>query len=252
MLILRVILALVFSSIWSAAWAQQQVGLELVLAVDSSTSVDAGEFALQQKGLADAFRHPSVVRAIEAHAPDGIAVTLVQWAGRSRQRTSVEWARLPDAASAARFAAQIARAPRLINGFTDIAAAIRFSARKIFENGFTGLRQVIDVSGDGSSNGEAASAARDQAIARGITVNGLVIHNEEYDLGELAKINLVDHYRQHVVGGPGSFLMIAKDFEDFRTAIRKKLLREITGPVVSLAEPKGLTAALQRKGGAAE
>ena len=232
-------LVLGISANWSSTKGQgvTQVALELVLAVDTSTSVDAAEFALQQQGLAAAFRHPSVARAIEKAGPQGIAVSLVQWSGPGKQQTSVNWHRLNDAQSIEQFAAKISRAPRLLSGFTDIAGAIRFSQRSLEQNRFVGLRQVIDVSGDGSSNGPNAQAARDRAIASGITVNGLVIHNEEYDLGELAKINLVDHYRTHVVGGIGAFLMIAKDFEDFREAIRKKLVREITGPLFSRKAP---------------
>ncbi len=215
------------------ATAQTSVALELVLAVDTSTSVDGAEFALQQQGFAEAFRHPDVIRAIEQVGEGGIAVTLVQWSGRGQQRVSVDWTRVRNTSDAQVLAAKIARSGRLMSGFTDIAGAIGFSLRRFQNNGFEGRRRVIDVSGDGTSNGPSAAAARDAAIASGVTVNGLVIHNEEYDLGELAKINLFDHYKAHVVGGAGAFLMAAKDFYDFRIAIRKKLVREITGPLFS-------------------
>ena len=214
------------------ARAQQSVALELVLAVDTSTSVDGREFALQQRGFAEAFRHPDVIAAIE-RAGGGVAVSLVHWSGRGKQRTSVGWTIVHDGEGAAALAAKIERSGRLLDGFTDIAGAISFSLQSLQSNGLEGRRKVIDVSGDGTSNGPSAAAARDAAIASGVTVNGLVIHNEEYDLGELAKINLFDHYETHVVGGPGAFLMAAKDFDDFRSAIRKKLVREITGPLFS-------------------
>ncbi len=216
------------------AQAGTPVALELVLAVDTSTSVDDREFQLQTKGLASAFRHPGVVRAIENHAPDGIAVTIIHWSGLGKQRVSLDWTQLRTADDTAFIAERIAAAPRLLRGFTDIAGAVRYAQNRIFQNRFEGKRLVIDVSGDGGSNGESARNARDAAVSAGITVNGLAIHNEEYDLGELAKINLVDHYRENVIGGPGAFLMIAKDFVDFRTAIRKKLVREITGPLFSI------------------
>jgi len=215
------------------ARAQASVALELVLAVDTSTSVDGREFALQQRGFAEAFRHPDVIRAIERAGGGGVAVSLVHWAGRGRQRTSVGWTIVRDAKGAEELASKIERSGRLLDGFTDIAGALGFSLRALRGNGLEGRRKVIDVSGDGTSNGPSAAAARDAAIASGVTVNGLVIHNEEYDLGELAKINLFDHYKAHVVGGPGAFLMAAKDFDDFRSAIRKKLVREITGPLFS-------------------
>ena len=225
--------SLLISASITSIHAQTPVALELVLAIDTSTSVDDGEFALQTQGLASAFGDPSVVRAIENHAPDGIAVSIVHWSGRGLQKTSVGWTVLQTAADVTAFSKRISAAPRLLRGFTDIAGAIRYAQRHIAGNTYVGRRQVIDVSGDGSSNSGRTKTARDEAVAAGITINGLVIHNEEYDLGELAKINLVDHYRDSVIGGPGAFLMIAKDFADFRTAIRKKLLREITGPLFS-------------------
>ncbi len=215
------------------AAAQTSVALELVLAVDTSTSVDEREFVLQQQGFAEAFRHPDVIRAIERAGGGGVAVTLVHWSGRGKQRTSVGWTIVRDAREAEALAAKVEASGRILDGFTDIAGALRFSLQTLQGNGLEGRRKVIDVSGDGTSNGPSAAAVRDAAIARGVTVNGLVIHNEEYDLGELAKINLFDHYKAHVVGGPGAFLMAAKDFRDFRSAIRKKLVREITGPLFS-------------------
>lgn len=215
------------------ARAQTSVALELVLAVDTSTSVNPLEFALQQRGFADAFRHPSVIGAIERAGEDGVAISLFHWSGQGQQITSVDWQVVKDAEGAFALADQIERSGRLLMGFTDVAGALGFALNSLDANGFEGRRKVIDVSGDGTSNGPSASVMRDLAVSRGITVNGLVIYNEEYDLGELAKINLFDHYQAHVVGGPGSFLMAAKDFNDFRTAIRKKLVREIIGPAVS-------------------
>ncbi|MCP5084203.1 MAG: DUF1194 domain-containing protein [Alphaproteobacteria bacterium] len=224
------------------ARAQASVALELVLAVDTSTSVDRHEFALQQRGFAEAFRHPDVIRAIERTGGGGVAVSLVHWSGRGKQRTSVGWTIVRGAKGAEELASKIERSGRLLDGFTDIAGALGFSIRALQNNGLEGRRKVIDVSGDGTSNGPSAAAARDAAIASGVTVNGLVIHNEEYDLGELAKINLFDHYKAHVVGGPGAFLMAARDFDDFRSAIRKKLVREITGPLFSKEHRPNFTA----------
>lgn len=217
----------------SSAGAQtlQPVDLELVLAVDTSTSVDAREFALQSQGLAEAFLHPDVVAAIRFAGTQGVAVTLVHWAGEARQAIAVDWNVVRDGQTAAELSAKISASPRTIEGLTDIAGAIGFSVNAIEANNFLGARQVIDISGDGSSDARRSEAARDAASARGITINGLVIHNRDIDLGALANIDLRDHYTNHVIGGPGSFMMTAKNFEDFRVAIRAKLVREITGPV---------------------
>ncbi len=225
----------------SASGAQQRVDLELVLAIDTSTSVDATEFRLQRGGLADAFRHPDVIGAIEAAGDLGIAVTVVQWSGRARQRTVVDWMHIRNGRDAAFFADRIATARRAIEGMTDIAGAVDFGVARLNDNAFAGRRQVIDISGDGSSDAARSEMARDRAVARGVTVNGLVIYNEDIDLAELAKIDVRDHYANHVIGGVGAFMMTAADFEDFRIAIRKKLVREITGPATARIRPGGYT-----------
>lgn len=215
----------------AVAQSLHPVDLELVLAVDTSTSVDAEEFALQSLGLAEAFLHPDVIAAIRFAGTRGVAITLVQWAGEARQAIAVDWHLVRDARTAAELSAKISASPRAIRGLTDIAGAIGFSVNSIETNTYLGARRVIDISGDGSSDARRSEAARDAANARGITINGLVIHNKDIDLGELANIDLREHYANHVIGGPGSFMMTAKNFDDFRTAIRAKLVREITGPV---------------------
>ncbi len=205
------------------------VVLELVLAVDTSTSVDSREFDLQRRGLAEAFAHPDLIAVIEGMGDIGIAVTLVEWAGTNDQGTIVDWTLINSQASALAFASAVSQAPRAFSGMTDIGGVIRYSVGHIENNGYEGARKVIDVSGDGSSSVDTSSRERDRAIDRGITINGLVIFNSEYDLGELAEVDLIQHYSNQVIGGNGAFLMTAKNFESFRIAIKNKLLREILG-----------------------
>lgn len=202
------------------------VDLELVLAVDASGSVDAYEFALQMRGIAAAFRDPEVQAALTATGDRGVAVVLVQWSGRRQQAVVVDWLRLFDAVSADRFAAQVEGAGRLILGETAVASALDFARELLTHNSFQGHRQVIDISGDGPNNaGRAPEAARDEATAAGITINGLAIINEILDL---------DHYyREHVIGGPDAFLVRARDYEDFAEAMRVKLIREIRGAPIA-------------------
>ena len=120
---------------------------------------------------------------------------------------------------------------------TDIGSVIRYSMQNLDANRFIGNRRVIDVSGDGSSSVDGSDKARDDAIARDITINGLVIFNREYDLGELAEIDLIQHYTTKVIGGNGAFLMTAHGFEDFRKAILNKLIKEILGTGLAGSEP---------------
>jgi pyruvate/2-oxoacid:ferredoxin oxidoreductase beta subunit len=218
------------------AQTAQPVDLELVLAVDTSTSVDEREFALQTQGLAEAFLHPDVVNAVRLAGRHGVAVSVVQWAGAGAQATVVDWYVVRDSASAAALSRRIASAPRALNGMTDIAGVLQFSMRSILSNDLDGARKVIDVSGDGTGNAALDGAARDRVLAQGIVVNGLVINNVDYSLGELANIDLYSHYRDNVIGGPGAFVMTAKDYADFRIAIRRKLVREIIGPVSATAQ----------------
>ena len=208
-----------------------KVDLELVLAIDASSSVDGTEFVLQTRGLAEAFRHPAVHSAVRALGDIGIAVAVVQWSGEDEHALVVDWTRVVDGASANALARQIDNTPRAISGGqTSIGDALRYSLEQFQHNGFQGRRQVIDVSGDGRANaGPDPSLLRDLAIAQGVTVNGLTIQNEE---------PFVDSYYQYnVIGGDGAFQMSAEDFEDFALVILRKLIREITVPFSRL-EPE--------------
>lgn len=217
------------ASVWPFAdGAAQQVDLELVLAVDSSSSVNYSEFDLQMRGLADAFRHPAVRAAIASATPNGIAVSLVQWSGDGEQVLAVDWAEIRGTATADAMARRIDATPRLVvGGATAIGSAIAYSTDLLRDNTFQGARRTIDISGDGINNqGEFAATARARAMAAGITVNGLAILNERPDLGT--------YYLAGVVGGPRSFLLTADDYDDFARAIRLKLITEISGSPLAL------------------
>ncbi len=225
------LLATIAAAVPARAQAFEPVHLELVLAVDTSTSVDASEFDIQRRGLSAAFRDAAVLSAIEALGAPGIAVSLVQWSSRSQQVTAVDWHRIYDQASAAVFANNVDAMTRRFFGFTNLSGALNHSRREIETNRFEGIRKVIDVSGDGTSSWSNPSPARDAAIAVGITINALIIHADEYDLGDLADAELREFYLDHVVGGDGAFLLEATSYTDFPRAIRQKLMREILGEI---------------------
>jgi hypothetical protein len=197
------------------------VDLQLLLAVDVSFSVDPEEYALQIHGLAAAMRSPEVIDAIATSAPNGVAVALMQWAGPREQTLSVPWSEVRDRASAEAFAASVETVKRPgTNGGTAIGDALAQGIAHLADSRFRGTRQVIDVSGDGKTNrGDSPAPVRRRATASGITINGLVILNEEPHLG--------DYYVLRVVGGPGAFVLHAQTFDDFAHAIRMKLIREI-------------------------
>src|ERR1043166_3321199 len=220
-------LAILLFAIAAPATAQresgQSVDLALVLAVDASGSVDQVRFELQKQGYVAAFRHPRVIGAIQSGPSQAIAVIMMQWTGPALQVTAVPWTKIPDAASANAFADAIARAPRaLFGGGTSISGAIDTSMGLLFDNPYRAARRVIDISGDGSNNrGRSVIAARDEAVAKGVGINGLPILALEPDLDS--------YYRHNVIGGPGAFAIAAKDFETFGEAILKKLIAEIAG-----------------------
>src|SRR5262249_27321431 len=101
-------------------------------------------------------------------------------------------------------------------------------------------RRVIDVSGDGVNNdGSPPAAARDAAVARGITINGLAIMEPAQQVASLARREprLDDFYRENVVGGPGAFVLAVEEFESFSYALVAKIVREVADerPPVSIA-----------------
>jgi hypothetical protein len=197
--------------------------LELILAVDASGSVDAGEFELQRRGYADAFRDPQVQSAIASGGHQAIAVTMVQWTGPQLQRIVVPWTLVRGREGAKALADRIESAPRqLFGGGTSISGAIDFSVAFFSANPHKGERRVIDISGDGSStSGRSITRARDEAVALGIGINGLPITTDEPYLDR--------YYEEFVIGGPGAFMIPAENFETFGEAVRRKLILEIAG-----------------------
>ncbi|MDX2159447.1 MAG: DUF1194 domain-containing protein [Hyphomicrobiaceae bacterium] len=204
-----------------SARADGPVDLRLVLAVDASGSVNDTRFELQKRGYSAAFRHARVLKAIQSGPYRSIAVTMMQWTGPALQVQVVPWMRIGDDASMRAFADAVDAAPRrLFSGGTSISGAIDQGVQLLSQAPYSAPRSVIDVSGDGSNNrGRPASAARDEAVAAGIVINGLPILELDPTLDE--------HYLANVVGGPNSFVVPARSFDEFADAILKKLIIEI-------------------------
>jgi hypothetical protein len=203
-----------------AAQAGTAVDVALVLAIDVSGSVSDGRIMLQRQGYRDALCHPGFLEAVRSGPTGRVALTFVQWSEARRQEQSVEWRVIQDAATARRFAQAITDADRPMPGWTSISAAIDYSVRLIASSGLATQRKVIDVSGDGSNNdGREVTAARDDAVAAGVTVNGLPIVEVEPGLDE--------YYRQNVIGGAGAFIVVARDIDAFAEAVLRKLLVEV-------------------------
>jgi len=212
----------------------EKVDVALVLAADVSRSIDDDEFKLQRQGYAAAITNPRVLQAIAAGQFGAIAICFVEWSGPEEQEVIADWTVIRDGESAAAFAATLLAAPRAFVGRTAISAALDFSRAYLSKVGATAERRIIDVSGDGTNNsGRSVRDARDEAVAAGVTVNGLAIINEHPNPGYFAHTQppegLPEYYRQNVVGGPGAFLMVVQDFNSFGEAISNKLINEIAG-----------------------
>lgn len=232
--LLAVLLLLVIQPLqaWpSSAEENRPVDLELILAVDTSSSVSEDEFNLQMHGLASAFRNRAVAEALEASGDLGVAVSLIQWADNRKQFTVIDWLVIHTAEEAIAFAEQIEKTPRaVVGGGTAIGGVIKYGLRQLERNVFNGRRKVIDISGDGRTNqGIHPQRLKDAVVAQGVTVNGLAILNEDPAIGR--------YYREYVISGTGAFVMSATTYEDFAAAMLEKLVKEISGTPIAEKAP---------------
>ena len=229
-----VIAALIAGLIGAGAPAARADGVDLllVLAADVSRSIDEDEFALQRKGYAAAMTDPKVLRAIVSGRRHGIAVTFIEWSGAGDQNVVVDWTVVRDEEAAAGAAATMLSAPRSFLGRTSISAAIDFAMERFAAATVESDKRIIDISGDGTSNaGRSVDEARDQAVAAGVTINGLAIINTQANPGYAFHTQppggLPKYYEENVIGGPGAFVLKVENFDTFAEAITRKLLTEI-------------------------
>lgn len=214
-------LAALLGSSQPQAFAQPICGLSLLLALDVSSSVDADEFALQTGGLAGALRDPQVRQAIRETG--GIQATALEWSGRYQQATIAPWALLSTDADILAFAGRIEAHERVFEKFpTALGYALGHASTRLRNAPLQCTRAVIDVSGDGVNNeGFEPDLAYRNFDFSNVTVNGLVIQGADPDP--------VSYYQSEVAYGPGAFVIVAARFEDYETAMKQKLLREIYG-----------------------
>lgn len=204
------------------------VDVELVLAVDVSYSMDPDEQALQREGYIKALSSREFLQALRQGIHGKIAVTYFEWAGVNIQKVMVPWRIIEGPESADAFGAEIARAPYTRAMRTSISGALAFAAPLFEASGHRGIRRVIDVSGDGTNNnGPPVTLARDEVLAKGITINGLPIMLNRPNIGSVDIPDLDIYYEDCVIGGPGAFVIPIKNREQFIEATRTKLVQEI-------------------------
>lgn len=204
------------------------VDVELVLAVDVSYSMDPDEQRLQREGYIEALNSPEILNAIAKGVNGKIAVAYVEWAGVQARDIVADWHVIDGAESAAAFTRKLVERPTRRLSRTSISGAIDFAVPMFANNNMRGLKQVIDISGDGSNNqGRPVERARDDALAQGIVINGLPIMLNRPVVGYRDVEPLDHYYADCVIGGPGSFVIPIRAREQFVEAIRTKILLEI-------------------------
>jgi len=229
---MRVLALLMLCLLAAPARAAEPVDVALVLVADVSRSIDDSEFQLQKQGYAQAFTNPKVLAAIKSGLVGSISVAYVEFAADTEVRTVIDWTVVSDAATAKAFVDRLVAAPRSFYGRTSISAGVDQAMQLFAESGYQAQRRVIDVSGDGTNNaGRDVASARDDAVAAGVTVNGLAIINDHPVSWTFAHVQppggLGNWYRDNVIGGPGSFVKEVHDFQAFGEALTDKLINEI-------------------------
>jgi hypothetical protein len=206
------------------------VDAELVIAVDVSRSMDPEEQALQREGYILGLTSREFLNAVKQGGHGKIAITYFEWAAIFDQQIVVPWRVIDGPQTAEAFADVLRNTPYRRAPRTSIYGALQFAKPLFDTSGFSGLRRVIDVSGDGTNNmGPPVTIMRDEVVAAGITINGLpIMLSRPYGSGTDIP-NLDVYYEDCVVGGPGSFMIAIHDREQFKEATRTKLIQEIAG-----------------------
>jgi len=229
---LLIAIVLGIASLPAAVLAAEPVDLLLVLAADVSRSVDATKFQLQREGYAAAISDPRVLDTIRSGRNGRIGLIFIEWSGVGAQRVVIDWTAIGDADAAKGFGDRLLEAPRSFADRTSISGAIEYAMAHLDNAPFESARRTIDVSGDGTNNaGRDVTALRDEAVAKGITINGLVILSENPMSWNPDHTNppggLANYYRNNVIGGPGAFVMVAENFNSFGHAIISKMIAEV-------------------------
>jgi Protein of unknown function (DUF1194) len=227
--LLRLVALSLLFAFSASAQDKKEVDLALALAIDISGSIDPDEAKLQREGYVQAFRDPVIVKAILGGSHGRIAVAYYEWSDAWVQRLLIDWTLLDSEAAIEAFATRLANAPISIARRTSISGAIRYAIPLFGRSQYEAERKVLDISGDGSNNdGGLVTDMRYEALKERIVINGLPIMNDRPNpFGFPNEADLDRYYLHCVTGGPRSFVEVARNFEDFPRAVRKKLLQEV-------------------------
>ena len=215
-----------------------EVDVELVLAADVSRSMSPPELEIQRRGYAEAITSTEVMATIGNGMIGRIAVTFMEWAGNDLQNVIVPWTLIDSAEDAQAIADTLTAEFHGNMRRTSISGALTQAASLFDDNGFLGLRRIIDVSGDGPNNsGGPVLPARDAVLAKGIIINGLPLMTTDGFSFRWGIEDLDAYYFNCVIGGPGAFMIPVHDWSEFAEAVRRKLVLEIAGLPIPVEEP---------------
>jgi Ca-activated chloride channel homolog len=227
-------MALLVLTIGRAALAEDTVtDVNIVTALDISNSISLEQMELELDGMAQAIRDPRVLRAIQAGQHRRIGFAVFAWHHNSFPSV-VAWSTIGSRADADAIARTI-EARKLIDvelegreqiawyigRLTDLSQALDHAGDMLLTAPFAADRAVINVIGNGKDNvAEDANLARERIVARGGTINGVVLGNDPV---------AIEYYRQQVIGGAGAFVMTAAD----RTTLADAFARKFIGDIVA-------------------
>lgn len=204
----------------------REVGMQLILAVDVSQSINDERYRMQKKGYISALMHPRFIASVQNLPKGALALMLFEWATFARE--TVLWMRIDGVESMREFCEKLSTSsrpsPRVVGINTAIGIAGRFAEGK-FDTVFRTRAKTLDVSGDGENNfGEEPSVVRDSLVHRGVTIHGLPIIRPP---GLHTSPDLPRYYEKNVIGGEGARVIPSQGFDDFPRAVLEKLLMEV-------------------------
>ncbi|MGB0799979.1 MAG: DUF1194 domain-containing protein, partial [Planktomarina sp.] len=210
----------------------------LALGLDVSGSVDAKEYALQMQGLAAALEDPQVLQALAILSDAPVQIAVYEWSSPAFQRLIVPWTVVSNSSQVADVTQVLRQQTRVeVPPTTGLGAAMQFGFSQLAERPNC-WRHTLDISGDGKNNSgprprsviAQAGKIEINALVIGLDVNARLSH-EELEVGELTA-----YFRAEVIHGPAPFIEVALGFADYARAMRKKLLKELAIPSLSLLD----------------
>lgn len=238
---MKLFLALL-SGVLAAGASAEPCRLSLALALDVSGSVDQQEYRLQADGLAAALADDDVKALLFALPDAPVALAVYEWSASQYQRLIQDWVLITDDAALASVVARLGALQRQpAPEPTGLGAALSYGKRLI-GSGPACWSQTLDVSGDGKNNDwPTPQQLREQRILAGLRINALVVveDRDEERAGARETGELPAYFNTQVIQGPGAFVEVARGFEDYRRAMKRKLLKELaTQPLGSVARDR--------------